>query len=97
MLPDVIDVRYMGGYRLWVAFHNGVAGEIDLQPHLQFTGVFELLQDTRFFAQVRVDHEAGTVVWPNEADLDPVVLYSWLTNRGVEDILAEPDHSKPHI
>jgi hypothetical protein len=28
-----------------------------------------------FFAQVRVDTELGTVVWPNGADLDPLVLH----------------------
>ena len=28
-----------------------------------------------FFAQVRVDDELGTVVWPNGADLDPLVLH----------------------
>ena len=59
MLPDVIDVRYTGGYRLWVAFEDGVAGEIDLQPHLEFAGVFEPLADLRYFSKVRVDSDAG--------------------------------------
>jgi hypothetical protein len=27
------------------------------------------------FGQVRVDDEAGTIVWPHGADLDPVVLH----------------------
>jgi hypothetical protein len=27
------------------------------------------------FAQVAVDRDAGTIVWPNGADLDPDVLY----------------------
>ncbi len=38
-------------------------------------GIFAALQDPDFFAQVRVDAEAGTIVWPNGADLDPDVLY----------------------
>jgi len=33
------------------------------------------LKDPDFFSQVRVDPEAGTVVWPNGVDLDPDVLY----------------------
>jgi hypothetical protein len=37
--------------------------------------VFEPLADPDFFAQVRVDNELGTVVWPNGADLDPLVLH----------------------
>ena len=67
-MKDVIDVRYMGGHRVWVCFNDGVAGELDLKPRLQFTGVFEPLVDPAYFAKVRVDPEAGTIVWPNEAD-----------------------------
>lgn len=50
-MKDVIDVRYMGGYRVWVCFKDGVAGEIDLQPLLKFTGVFEPLLDHAYFCQ----------------------------------------------
>jgi len=38
-------------------------------------GVFAALQDPAFFARVSVDREAGTIVWPNGADLDPDVLF----------------------
>jgi hypothetical protein len=40
-------------------------------------GVFQPLEDIDFFKQVRVDTEAGTVVWPNGVDFCPDVLYSW--------------------
>ena len=88
-MKDVIDVRYMGGHRVWVCFNDGVAGELDLKPHLQFTGVFEPLRDPVYFAKVRVDPDAGTIVWPNEADIDPLVLYSWVTKRDIESLLQE--------
>ncbi|MCI0615555.1 hypothetical protein L0244_21410 [bacterium] len=29
------------------------------------------------FNQVRLDTEAGTLVWPNEADCDPATLHDW--------------------
>jgi hypothetical protein len=35
----------------------------------------EPLTDPGFFAQVHVDEELGAVVWPNGADLDPLVLH----------------------
>jgi hypothetical protein len=41
------------------------------------------------FAKVHVDPEAGTIVWPNEADVDPLVLYSWVTGRDIESLLQE--------
>ena len=37
--------------------------------------MFEALRDPDVFGRVRVDDEAGTVVWPNGADLAPEVLY----------------------
>lgn len=42
-------------------------------------GVFAPLKDIAYFAQVAVDPEAGTLVWPNGVDLDPDVLYSEAT------------------
>lgn len=50
---------------------------------MPFVGVFEPLRDPAFFAQVRVDPEAGTLVWPNGADLDPLVLHSRVTGRPI--------------
>jgi hypothetical protein len=37
--------------------------------------VFQALKDPEYFARVVVDAEAGTVVWPNGADLAPEALY----------------------
>lgn len=41
--------------------------------------MFEPLQDISVFKQVRVDSDAGTIVLPNDVDLDPDVLYSEAT------------------
>ena len=32
MIPRVIEVKHAGGYRLWLKFHDGVCGTIDLAP-----------------------------------------------------------------
>ena len=75
MLPNVVSVTQTGPYRLLLRFDDGAQGEIDIQKMTTFGGVFERLKEPGFFSQVRVDPEAGTIVWPNGADLDPLVLH----------------------
>ncbi len=83
MLPNVVSVSATGPYRLRLRFDDGVEGEIDIKAAVSFVGVFGPLQDPEFFAQVKVDPEAGTIVWPNGADMDPLVLHSRVTGRPI--------------
>ena len=78
-IPSVTSVEQTGPYRLRLRFDDGAEGEIDIQTTTTFEGVFEPLNDPGFFSQVRVDEDAGTIVWPNGADLDPLVLHSKIT------------------
>jgi hypothetical protein len=79
MLPNVVSVMQTGSYRLMLRFDDGASGEIDIQQMTTFKGVFAPLKDPTFFSQVRVDPESGTIVWPNGADMDPLVLHSKVT------------------
>jgi hypothetical protein len=92
MLRDVVEVRPLGGYRVYLRFEDGVSGEIDLAPRLRFTGVFATLRDPEVFSQVRVDAELGTVVWPGGADLDPDVLYAAVTGAEIAVPLSGARH-----
>ena len=83
MLPSVLSVRVAGAYRLALRFEDGVEGEVDVAALVPFEGVFAALADARFFASVRVDAEAGTIIWPNGADIDPLVLHSKITGRQI--------------
>jgi len=83
MLKDIVAAEALGDYRLHLRFEDGVEGVVDLAPHLSFLGIFEPLRDAAYFAQVRVDAELGTVVWPNGADLDPDVLYGRTTGTPI--------------
>ena len=40
MLKDIVEVRPLGGYRLYLRFEDGVAGELDFAGRLRFEGVF---------------------------------------------------------
>jgi hypothetical protein len=68
---------------LKLAFSDGAVGQADLGRHLSFVGVLAPLADPGYFAQVRVDREAGTITWPNGADLDPLVLHALVTGTPV--------------
>jgi hypothetical protein len=78
---DVVAVRHLGGFRLRITFADGLSGDIDMASSLMppVGPMFVPLCDEAFFAQVRVDEELGTVVWPNGADLAPDVLHDQIT------------------
>lgn len=76
MLQDIIAVSPLSDYQLQLTFEDGVRGTIDIAHLIRFDGVFAPLRDPAFFQQVAISPDLGTIVWPNGADLDPVVLYA---------------------
>jgi hypothetical protein len=75
MLYDVIEVKALTGFKIWVRFEDGLEGEADLSD-LAGRGVFRRwTQDPSEFLQARVDPESGTVVWPGGLDVAPDRLY----------------------
>ena len=85
MFPRITDVKHTEGYCLELTFADGVQAELDFADRiLGRGGVFARLEDVDFFKQVRVDPEAGTLIWPNDVDLDPDVLYSEATGTPIE-------------
>ena len=59
----IVDVDYVGGYELLIAFSNGVKKRVDLKPYLTGKVFGELLDPAKF------------VEWANGADLAPEFLY----------------------
>jgi hypothetical protein len=74
MFLHVTDAKYLEGYKIEVSFNDGKKGVADLLPALHGP-VFEPLKDPSLFAQVRVDQDLETLVWPNGADLAPEYIY----------------------
>ena len=72
----VSQFQLRGDYRLELQFEDGVRRLIDFEPVLQ-GALFGPLRDPELFRQVRLDPEAGTIVWPNDADFDPATLHEW--------------------
>ena len=75
-LIDVKDVRLLARYVVELTFADGSERVIDLEP-LLWGPMFEpLLADYELFRQVTVDPDAGTIVWPNGADISPRTLFA---------------------
>jgi len=55
-------------------FNDGLARTIDFEPILEGE-LYGPLRDPPTFAQVTLDPEIHTVVWPCGADFDPVTLH----------------------
>lgn len=73
-LVRIVSVKVLAGYRVRLGLTDGTTKEVDLQRYLNGP-IFESIRSDRAqFAAVQVDPRAGTIVWPNGADIDPDVL-----------------------
>lgn len=76
----VTGVEVLGGYRLRVAFDDGLRREIDLEEVLEGE-LYGPLRERSLFEKVAIDPEVQTIVWPNGADFDPATLHDWPTHE----------------
>jgi hypothetical protein len=74
--PLLIEATALDGYVVSVRFDDGIRGDVDLSYLTEYGRVFEPLKDREYFRQLRADEEAGTIVWPNDADIAPETLYA---------------------
>lgn len=85
MFVDVISVQPLDGHRLQIQFEDGIAGIVNVNELVEFTGVFEYLVDEAQFGQVGINEELGIICWPNGADLDSDVLYSIVSGQSLPE------------
>ena len=71
----VVKAKVCGPYSLDLEFEDGTRKRVNLRSFL-WGPVFEPLKDPDYFRRAKLDPEAGTVVWPNGADVAPEHLYS---------------------
>jgi hypothetical protein len=86
-LVDIIGVEVVGDHRLRLTFEDGVVGEVGFE-HRSWDGVFEPLRDPAAFAEVRIDPELGTIVWPSGVDMAPEPLYAEACRHRVRPAVA---------
>jgi hypothetical protein len=67
----VVSVEPLENYRLKVKLSNGRKGIFDVSRFVG-SGVFRELKDPKYFYRVFINY--GTVVWPDEQDIDPELI-----------------------
>ena len=80
-LIDVLRVKPLGGYRLWLRFDNDAEGVHDFSSTVQRSGeMVQPLKDPAFFARVFI--ELGALTWPNDFALDSIELHDRMAAAG---------------
>ncbi|NOT31298.1 MAG: DUF2442 domain-containing protein [Planctomycetes bacterium] len=63
-----------GPFSVFLVFDDGVSKQVNLRCRLKGP-VFKPFRSPEGFAKLRVDHECGTIVWSDQADIAPETLY----------------------
>ena len=80
-MVDVIRLRPLDGYRLWLRFTDGSEGVRDLSALISESGpMIQPLKEPAYFSRAFV--EMGAPTWPNGFDLDPINLYMQMRDAG---------------
>jgi Protein of unknown function (DUF2442) len=88
----VVRAEASGPHSLDVTFKDRTRKQVNLLPLLEGP-VFEPLRDPVFFARAKLDPVAGTVVWPNGADIAPETLYKLPAETKSRARRRSPNHA----
>lgn len=79
--PLLLEAVALDAHAVHVRFEDGTTADVDLGYLLDYGGVFEPLRDPVYFASLKADAAAGTIVWDNGADIAPETLYAHAQKR----------------
>jgi hypothetical protein len=66
---QVIRVKYIKDYTIWVSLNDGSKGNVDLSKFVK-----DEILDKVLFAKLRLDPKILTVIWPNGVTFSPEFL-----------------------
>lgn len=82
---DVIEARYIEGYKIEIVFENGKKGVVDFENYITRGGIFSRFADIEYFKQYFINKELGVLCWPNDVDIAPEILYHKSTGEPLPD------------
>ena len=79
-----IKVESRPGFRIWIEYDDGVAGEIDLSD-MAGRGVFAAWDEPGAFERVYVsDHRS--IAWSDDLEICPDAAYMEITGKSFEEL-----------
>jgi len=98
VFPKLTEITVLNDYKLHLKYSDGAEGIFDFARIVGFSGMFEKLRDPVEFRRARISSDSWkSLTWPGELDLDPVTVYSDVTGKSVEWILAQDEPPKPSL
>ena len=73
LVPDIIEVKALENYRIYIKFKTGEEKIYDMTEHIQKIQFYNKLKDSKYFEDVRP--RGDTVEWANGEDVAPENLY----------------------
>ena len=100
---EVVDIKVLDGYKVWVRFHDGTDGIVDMSEYCDKPFSAEIWADREKFESVYLEH--GVPKWSEDCDIAPEHFYhkihGWCPECSREEQLAlrvdpvqEPANSK---
>ena len=83
---NLVDVKVLRRYYLWLRFSSGEEGEVDLSD-LAGRGVFKVWEKPGVFETVNIN-KTGALEWSKNIDLCSDSLYLRLTGKSPEEIFS---------
>ena len=90
---QLVQVKPLSGYRLWLEYSDGVRGEVDLTD-LAGQGAFKVLQQPDYFEKAHIDR-FGDVAWEENIQWGQYSLYRRITGKTPDDM--EADEAMAHM
>ena len=80
MIVDIVEARYLGGYRIWLKFNTGDDGVVDLKDLIDKYQAAEPLRNVDAFKRFYLD-SWPTLAWECGFDVAPETLSERATGK----------------
>jgi hypothetical protein len=78
-MENVIEVKPLDNFCLWIKFEDDFTSAVDIKPFIN-KGISSKLADEKYFKNVKID-EFGGISWENGFDFCPNFLREYISHQ----------------